>query len=229
MNRSNTIRQRSGFTAVELVVVIAIMLILTGLAAPTVFASLRRSQVQKGAALVADVARQAQQLAMQGLAPAGGECWGVALVHDPADRPEPYVALIYGKPTGNVRNRDLWDLPSPAPERKIEKLAGSLAVHVGTTMLRDATPTEVSWFYDWRTGSPLVVQSGALTGPASIGLRTLTYANAFGLGTDITTPVAAPSVGTEPGLVIASSDGQIRRAIQVFPSGLLEVVNVETR
>jgi type II secretory pathway pseudopilin PulG len=218
-----------GFTAVELIIVMSIMILLVGLAAPTVFASLRSSQVQRGAALIGNIARQAQACALQGLAPSTGETYGIAVVDDPADGNAPYAALIYGTPNSTGRMRDLWF--SDGRTRIIERLPSAVSVRVAGNALRGQAVKEVVWFYNWRTGTPLApTGTGFSTGQASVGLKSMSFADVFGITSyTVTAPVVAPSTSTDPGLEVASGDGKIRRGLQVYPSGLFEYVNIGTR
>jgi Tfp pilus assembly protein FimT len=111
-------RSRGAFTAVELVVVIGIMLLLMGMAAPAVVKSIRRGAVNSAANDVQQCWRQARMLALTHTMPrsSGGQPakhYGLALVQRTGERP--FAAVIFDNqdeggiaaaPTASILRRD---------------------------------------------------------------------------------------------------------------------------
>jgi type II secretory pathway pseudopilin PulG len=89
---------RRGFTAVELIIVIGIMMILLGIAVPSVMPAIRRGKVNDAANDITDCWRQARALAIQTPLPpaqAGGQppYFGIAIDQTTGQRP--YVEIIF--------------------------------------------------------------------------------------------------------------------------------------
>jgi type II secretory pathway pseudopilin PulG len=111
---------RNGFTAVELVVVIGIMLLLTGMAMPGVLSSLRRGAVHSTANEVIDCWRQTRRLAMDEAAldpprDPHPKHYGLLLVQRAGQRA--FAAVVYDNRSADEVASDAMIAPSGAHAR----------------------------------------------------------------------------------------------------------------
>lgn len=153
---------RQAFTAIELLIVIAIMVMMIGLALPSISESMGRSKVANAANAIQEAHRQARLLARtEGLpaptaAPAGQAHFGVHVG-------DTYAEVIYGGSSfldADGRAVARFDFPK-----------GVVAVSGGTQ-------ANVDWAYQYGTGYPIAVATasggypmpGSLDAAANIGV-----------------------------------------------------------
>lgn len=218
-------RSSSGYTAIELLIVVGIIGLLSAMATPALLPMLRRGKVSDAANAITMIARQARLLAMERTPDARGWRYGVAVVHDEATRATT-VSLILGRPedarTGDAERIVKDDADQPALQ---VRLPDAVDVWIGDTPLRDGEKKSVSWFYEWRSGVPLGAdQAGRLSANAiSVGVPQRKLAAVWGIaGNDIEPVVIAPDVEGTPGFSVRTVDNRIRRAVSVYSSGIVE-------
>jgi prepilin-type N-terminal cleavage/methylation domain-containing protein len=191
MPRPTFSKSRAGFTAIELLVVIGIMLILMGIAVPPVVGALRRGKVNEAANGVMQCWRQARSLAMANPmpeTPADGsqpKHYGVAVVADPAQGS--YAAVIYGStvidtpaeaadavlrvdPNGPADDKTN---PAVAKFRFNRAVAVRSAAPDATSV--DSTDRTLAVYAQYRTGLPISAGdvaggSGPTASPISVGM-----------------------------------------------------------
>ncbi|MBA3707311.1 MAG: prepilin-type N-terminal cleavage/methylation domain-containing protein [Planctomycetes bacterium] len=211
-------RARQGFTAIEMLMVVGIVLILATMAVPAIVPALRRGQVNDAASAIMQISKEARLLAMHAAAPADNSHYGIAIIDDPAFDPQVVVALIYGISGASPKASIVKD--ANGKNVAIKKLARSVAVYTGATELRAAGGV-LSWFYQYRTGMPIGVFAGAFsTTPVSVGCPSITVSNVWGTGNTAIAASVAPGTATVPGLSVRTVDDKIRRAIAVYVSGV---------
>ncbi|MBA3684804.1 MAG: type II secretion system protein [Planctomycetes bacterium] len=85
-------RSRLAFTAIEMVTVLTVMIILTGMAVPALMPSIRKARVNEGAEAITAIASQARALA-RGSAANDTQRYGVVVVNDAQGS---WAAVTYG-------------------------------------------------------------------------------------------------------------------------------------
>jgi prepilin-type N-terminal cleavage/methylation domain-containing protein len=223
-HRSGTItmaaycRSRRGFTAIELLTVVGVVLILATMAVPAIVPAMRRGQVNDAANAIIQVSKEARLLAMHGAAPADNRHYGVAIIDDTSFDPQVVVALVYCSAAGDPRTSILKD--GSGKNVSIKKIARSVGVYSGATELRNAGQV-LTWFYQYRTGLPIGTFSGAFSStPISVGCPAITISNVWGSGASVTADSISPGTATVPGLSVRTVDDRIRRSIAVYVSGV---------
>ena len=172
---SSHCRSRQAFTAVELVIVLAIISIIAGMTIPRVNQVFRHSSVRDAAASTISVWQHAQRLAMNESTPADGRHYGVWIRQAPGERP--YVALIKAKAI------------APTEADIISEGDGGLHRHyinrnVLLASAKDGAEAsyqdqDVVWYAQYGSGKPISPEavvdhpnpSASLASPWPIGLR----------------------------------------------------------
>ncbi len=218
--------QRAGFTAIELIVVVSVIILLVSLTVPSIMPALKKGAVNDAATAIQRVCSQARQLArtrqepsLSGAGAGGVKYWGVNVVV-PTDFPTKpaYAAVIFGNgtPTGpdtSLENNPVsgkpWyrqDMPrSSAPYRMAALPTGNPRVY--TFMAKGSS---LGWYYQYRTG--FVIKDGSTaTQPINVGTP----------GDNTVTPSIPP--GTPAVFGVASLDQKYVMAIAVYSIGLANI------
>ena len=95
---------RAGFTAIELLVVIGIMMILLGVAVPTMMPAIRRGKINSALNDISGAWRQARILAMMNAIPSGVAPPHFGIVINQTAGQQAYVAVIFDKVTTGIPN-----------------------------------------------------------------------------------------------------------------------------
>jgi type II secretory pathway pseudopilin PulG len=203
-------RRRAGFTMVELVTVIGIILLLTGLTLPAIAGALRRQAVENACRTIIEASRVAADLACRTNPPASGPVpfFGVA-IEAKADGSDASVVVTWGTtypPTpaqALVRKTTEWfdwtqynaasDVAgSPAVWRR--RLPGGVALHMPVGDPNALQPVSAAgWLYQYRTGWPIVSASLTATGR---------------------------SIGVSPDPLLVMRTGQMASAVAIYDFGL---------
>lgn len=242
-------RCRLGFTAIELLIVLIVVLILIGLVVPGLLGALRKGSVNDAANSIVRVSSQARQFARtRALDSANPKYFGMILVA-PADGKPTYAALTYGA-NCPPQLGDILPQPNGNPVCKLGFNA-NVVVYRGEAKaendpsVQPLAPGEcLGWVYQYRTGYPIY--------PAGRPLIEWPTIHTVNLGVD---PVAAdwrrdPSsdnrwingVWTDPSgddyietwdpkvypdplrhLTLRTADGRYKSAIAVYQIGLSNV------
>lgn len=193
---------RAGFSALELLIVLLILIILTGVGSFAVLRTLKHSTFSKGLNDLQDASRQAQMLAMRAPGPIDGEYYGLRLS---ADNGALVATVVLGDQAVGDQQ---WNLPA------------SLACYLNGTL---ETAPDVSWHYQPNTG--LTMQrtgSGTYAGPGvQVGVPMPDLSEAPGLDITDVLIIAQQSNSTTPGVEIGLRDGSLRRAMRVLASGAM--------
>lgn len=222
-------RQRRGFTLMEMMAVVVTVGILATMSVPAFLPALRKAKVQESAGYIENVARQARILAMSRNRPIGASAshYGVVLVPNSGSTPA-YAALTYGTTatTGDIlmngsepavryflnRNVALWRYAGTSPggsrNAPAQVDAGALASEVSSGT--------IGWIFDYRTGHPLNPDS-VTDGPIGIGCGHDPLAKPIGSSTS-TTRYQWPSPIADH-LSVRSLDGRHRVAIAIYGFG----------
>jgi type II secretory pathway pseudopilin PulG len=224
-------RSRAGFTAIELMVVVSIIILLVAMTVPSIFPAIRKGRVHDAASAILRVASQARQLARSRTIPSTPaevlNFYGVAIVV-PASGPA-YAVITYdniaanGAALGAVGRLADWSNTNylskqvfnanVMPYNSIKVPGGG-----GVKTIYGLIPrgSMVGWYYQYRTG--FVIQN------ASPPDKT----NYFQIGSIGTAAVSANSTTGAPAVVaypptvlgVCSLDQQYVVAIAVYSIGL---------
>lgn len=149
---------RSAFTAIELLIVIAIMVMMIGLAVPSMAESLQRTKVANAANAIQEAHKQARQLARETALP--------ILANSPNNQPHfgvrvtgTYAEVTYGgAPMKDENNVEF---------AHFDFQKGSVAVSGGAQ-------ANVTWLYQYGTGYPcansVYTMPGSITDAVNIGV-----------------------------------------------------------
>jgi prepilin-type N-terminal cleavage/methylation domain-containing protein len=213
-------KRRSGFTAIELLISISVILVLVGMAVPAIAPSIRRGRVNEAANAITQISRQARMLAIQ-RQPEESH-YGVLVADDPALGPGPIVALIYGHPQDGKKD-DIERIVRDARGEPValQRFTSAVSVWTADGALRDQSDKFVSWWYKFGSGIPIAVVGGKFTlGPATVGTPKIALSNVWGIGgNDHDVAAVAASRPGEPGLSLRSADNRTRCAVAVYVSG----------
>jgi len=162
-------RRRAGFTAIEMLVVVSVLILLTAMSVPGLVGAVRRGRVNEAASAVIGAATTARQLARTSAR--SSDYFGVVVV---ADEVPAYVAVTYGRTADKasilLANRARAEGPDNQPLYK-RTLNRNVMIYSGAQPLIGSN----GWMYQYRTGVPVV--TAATNAPAvdiaGISLRTL--------------------------------------------------------
>jgi type II secretory pathway pseudopilin PulG len=161
-------RTRDGFTAIEMMVVISVMILLVAMSLPGLFPALKKGRVSDAAEAIMRVASQARQMARLRPQPVGAAVsyYGVSVVV-PATGPA-YAVLTYGNnPPGAAANEFYNDLNGNGtadPNEYVCKVNfnngvrpfnGSTGAPPAVVYTLMGPGSSVAWFYQYRTGFPI--------------------------------------------------------------------------
>jgi prepilin-type N-terminal cleavage/methylation domain-containing protein len=218
--RAAATHPRRGYTAIELLIVLGIVSIITTMAVPAIVPAMRKGRVNDGINAILHVSRQARILAMQNPPPADGRHYGVAIFDDPDSDKTPVVALIFGSPSDGKDDRGR--ILTGGDGKPVAKQAMSAAVEVwsGEKRLRDGAKI-VTWYFEYQSGVPISTDdTGFSTSPVNVGVPDVALTNVWGLiGNDISVPSVSPGTASVPGLSVRTADNSIRRALALYVSG----------
>jgi len=230
-NKRKSSHGQSGYTLIELMVVISVAIILLGMSAPPVMRSIRRQAVALAVEKLLSVHTQAQVLAQGGMQPVDQSHYGMVVVQDPGQRA--YAALIYGRPTGSSIRNLIQLNDRGLPVARVD-LPIAVDVQVGAGRLANTATRELAWFYQYRTGVPLAMNGITLSrSGVNVGGPSLAFGTAakplFGLTIGgspyiLTANAVAPDTATEPGISLRSVNGSYRRAVVIYASGVSHAV-----
>ena len=215
---------RAGFTAIELIVVVSVIILLVSLTVPSIMPALKKGAVNDAATAIQRACSQARQLARTRQEPSlsagtgGIKYWGVNVVVPTDPAKAAYAAVIFGNSVPGGANTALennpvsnkpWyrqDMPRSASPFMMNALpTGNPRIY--TFMARG---TSVGWYYQYRTGF-VIKDGGTATQPINIGTPG---------DSTVTPPVVA---GTPPVFGVASLDQKYVMAIAVYSIGLANI------
>jgi len=233
---------RAGFTAIEMMVVVSIIIVLVAMVVPTIGPAMKKGAVNDAASAIQRACSMARQLARSTTQPRGTPAeplkwYGVAVVV-PAEsdkRFPAYAVVVYGNSTidYSLASSEGNQYPNSTP-----KLDGSGSLYTGIkpagkfTFSRNVMPmkadvanatsipsyafmapqTAVGWYYQYRTG--FVFQNPAA--PPSSGID-------IGVPPP---PTGGGVTGTPQAFGVASLDMKYRVAVAIYKIGLMNAQDV---
>lgn len=214
---------RSGFTLIELVVVVGVLIAGSTVAVSGVFSALRGNAVEDAVRTVELVCRAAQDHARQAdvRAIAAGQPfqpgwrYGVVLVDARGAGRTPWVGLTYG-PAATAEHLLLDAAGEPVLRRELPRLVGVLTGSSSSDLARlspaPGATGEVGWMFQYGTGW-LTLEPTRHLRPTFVGVDPARIA-ATGLPPAIC--VAGPAL-----IALATPDRSTVRSIELFPVGAL--------
>jgi type II secretory pathway pseudopilin PulG len=172
-------RLRAGFTAIEMMVVVSIIIVLVAMVVPTIGPAMKKGAVHDAASAIQRACSQARQLARSNTEPraangANPKWYGVAVVVPSEANKPAYAVVIYGNQSidygfanqeSNQYPNSTPDLSAPPPAelsgyKPAAKFPFSRNVMPVMDQTAGTTPayafmtagTAVGWYYQYRTG-----------------------------------------------------------------------------
>jgi type II secretory pathway pseudopilin PulG len=226
----------SGFTALELVVVMTIVLILTALIAPGIYPAIAKGRVHEAANAIMSVAATARRMALSttpGISTTGAATnyYGVAVVSPTSGGPA-YAVLLYGNSTPSTPTDSssilsgalMADIPTQYRQQRIFNINVMPFSGSGTSL--PATVTLVSggviaWYYQYRTGAVLYPASSSNLVPMNIGVIVTAATPPTDMG-PTGVPLSGSTIGvTDPVFGVSTLDQRFKTAIAVYSVGLM--------
>lgn len=217
-------RRNTGFTAIELLVVISVMLLLGTMTTIGVVRSMRQAVFNKAVASVQEMATQARLLAIACNDP--GAHYGVRLGRDP--QTQRLAAMVVRHPPTDGAE-DLGD-GSGVVGRLARQLPPIVDVWAGDGSEVEplADDAVVTWFYASGSGFPVVREGAGFSAPGvAIGVPkpSLEVAGGggipvFGVKPGTQAPVRHPTEAGTPGLSVRTRDQRMRVAIAIYSTGV---------
>jgi prepilin-type N-terminal cleavage/methylation domain-containing protein len=201
---------RSGFTAIELMVVITVMVILLGLAIPSLVGALRKGKVNDAANCIIRASSQAKQLAKTRAAVAS-DFYGLIIVNDEVPA---YVAVTFGHTGTKADILHQQNDPSKPALIKYPFNRNVLIYEENDAALA----TDLGWCYQYRTGYP-IQDAKHFCGnaqPAPSG-----SSKTIDIGVDTGNGVLYPFL--KKSLSLRTMDGKYRTGIAIYRIGLANV------
>lgn len=225
----------AGFTAIEMMVVVSIVIVLVAMVVPTIGPAMKKGAVHDAANAIQRACSMARQLARSTTEPrdtpsSPKKYYGVAVVVPDNEREPAYAVVIYDQggvvsfsnakdeakqyPNGTPKldgSGDVYSGIKPAGKftfsRNVMPIRADSASATATPTYTFMTPgSAVGWYYNYRTG--FVFKSASPTPPAS--------------GHDI----GVPGGETPQGFGVASLDMKYRVAVAIYKIGLLNAQDV---
>ena len=214
---------RLGFTAIEMMVVVSIVIILVAMVVPTIGPAMRKGAVHDSANAIQRACSQARQLARSNSEPSTNTMWYGVSVVVPNDGKAAYAVVIYGNedPSTSFFSTPDHQYPNRTPlldgttgTYTAYKPAAKFALNRNVMPFKDKSisvppaytfmgPGDViGWYYQYRTGFVFMDP----TKP--------------GVGIDIGVPVSPATTGPQS-FGVASLDKKYVVAIAVYKIGLL--------
>jgi type II secretory pathway pseudopilin PulG len=189
----------SGFTSIELLVVLSIMVLLGGITVPMMLPALRKGSVSDAVNTIASVTEQARSLALATARPTAGatpgpeDCFGVVIFRE-AER---YVVALTRGPTADPGRIALDPVTGEPLSRQV--LPAGVAVLVGSSEASSGPVTSsLGWLFQYRTGL-CVAEPGQDAQAIQVGRG---------------------DAAVSRYLAVSTPDGRYRSEVAVFPIGL---------
>ncbi len=217
---------RAGFTAIEMMVVVSIIILLVAMTVPSIFPAIKKGRVHDAANAIMRVASQARQLArtrQQPSAAMGLRYYGVSVVMPPGGAPA-YAVLVYGDGSSPPASPSAEELKTQNDSTKfVAKMEFNRNVlpyqsssSPGPTVKTPiSTGQGVRWYYQYRTG--FVIQNATT---ATTTMNVGTAAVPAQAATATTPAIPAIPAGTPAEFGVCSLDQQYVVAVAIYSIGL---------
>lgn len=172
-------RSRSGFTAIELLIVIGVMMLMMGMAVPAVMPALRKGALRSAVTDIEACWSQAQVLAKRATLPPGNTPahYGI-VIHQQAGQ-RPYVAMIHDAVAGSsmpaLLHQDGDPSRPPVAKRTFNRnvIVGTATDATGATV--DTADRTLVIYAQYQTGLPISAADvaagrGMVAAPVSLGV-----------------------------------------------------------
>ena len=233
-NKSNNV-SRLGFTAIEMMVVVSIVIILVAMVVPTIGPAMRKGAVHDSANAIQRACSQARQLARSNSEPDGSvgrplKWYGVSVVV-PSDGKAAYAVVIYGGASDNPSTFTFASSSSNHYPNGTPLLDGTTGTYSGLkAAAKFPLSRSVMPFQDPTVPALPTLPAYTFMGPGSAIGWYYQYRTGFvfmnpaapGVGVDIGVPVIPSIVTLQPqSFGVASLDKKYKVAIAVYKIGLL--------
>jgi type II secretory pathway pseudopilin PulG len=224
-----------GFTAIEMMVVVSIVIILVAMVVPTIGPAMRKGAVHDSANAIQRACSQARQLARSNSEPEGSatkplKWYGVSVVV-PDDGKAAYAVVVYGGVSDNPSTYAFASSSSNHYPNGTPKLDGTTSTYSGyKAAAKFPLSRSVMPFKDETVPTLPALPAYTFMAPGSAIGWYYQYRTGFvfmnpassGVGVDIGVPVISPATTTAPqSFGVASLDKKYIVAIAVYKIGLL--------
>jgi type II secretory pathway pseudopilin PulG len=201
MTRSPSTAPRGGFTAIELLVVLGIIILLMSMSVPGLVGALRKGKVNDAANTIVRVSSQGRQLARTRQIGAATKFYGMVLVNDETPA---YAALTYGTTASKTTILHRGGDPTKPEVCKLN-------FNRNITLMLDAAPltAELGWMYQYRTGYPIIVNN--------------ITASSVNIGAPNLPAVDAIDSRFSKVISVMTIDGKYKSAVAIYQIGLANI------
>lgn len=217
---------RSGYSLIELMIVISVMILLSSLTLSRVVSSMRSAAVSRAMSDIRDVASQAQTRAGN-LVMAADQAYPGVLIGKVDGRWQ--VALVNAT-AANAATVGWSDAVIDGQGRPaIHQMSPNVNLWLADTLAADSQ--RIAWFYEPATGRVVVASGASFSLPgAMLGYEPPAIFDSSGTalvfgarpGVSLVTVVHPPVAGV-PGISFRSRDQKTKYALSVLPSGVLNL------
>lgn len=233
-------RRRAGFTALEMIIVVGVMILLASLALPSFIRAQRNAVLTQAEAAIRDISEMSHGMALRTTTDRDGHRFGVGLVP---------------QTNGATEVRVLWAVPTdPDPTAKIYQSVGyqsevqtikrlipaSVAVYVGNTELPQVGQAQskvvgsnLHWFFENSTGMTIAYPDGQTIRATQVGvlpprLTTMTTSGSLpnyyavvaqAPGIILEPHSTAPGAAGVPGFSLRLRGDPMGRALSIYATG----------
>ncbi len=224
---------RAGFTALEMVIVVGVMILLASLAMPSFIRAQRNAVLTQAEAAIREVSEMSHGMAMRTTTDLQGHRFGVGLVPLPNGSTE--VRVLWATPT----DKNPTDSIYISENQKIKRLIpASVLVNVCGTELSKVTSSQTKvvgsnlhWFFENTTGMTIAYPDGSTIRSTQVGVTPPNLDASDGNPNYFAVPqksarnaaiephTTAPSATGVPGLSLRIRGDQVGRAMSIYATG----------
>lgn len=225
-HRSFSSSSSSGYSLIEVLIVISVMILLSSMALTRVVTSMRTAAVSRAMSHIRETASQAQARAMNTTMGIGQAYPGVLI----AKQDGRWQVGLVEAAAGSAASVTFADAVADEQGRAaVHQLSSGVRMWLGTSVAQDSD--SLTWFYEPSTGRVVVPQSGGFSGPgAMIGYDPPPIFDSSGVplvfgarpGFTVLNALHSPD-GLTPGVSFRSADQRTKYSLAVLPSGILNL------
>ena len=234
--RSPSARARSGFTAIELMVVVTVIILLVAMTVPSIFPAIRKGRVHDAANAITRVASQARQLARSRAQPSGQagdvlKWYGVAVVvpasgsayavltYDSLNPNSSSVSAPFGLQAASSTAANTSYVSKQVFNANVMPFTGvQVAPGPGSKGVYSLQPRNsiVGWYYQYRTG--FVINNSSA--PTALNCSQIASIGTPAVAANPTTGAPAVIAGTPAVFGVTSLDQIYVVALSIYSIGL---------
>lgn len=219
--RQENCRTRRGFTLIEMMVVISIIIVLSAASIPSILSISRRAAVSAAVTRVQSLLNESQRFAKRKTLVAqvltAADHYGVVFVNDVS---APYVAMTYGT---QITDEMLDEFGQPFSRVKIP---------ASLELAWDGASTRLGWFFQYGTGKPILLpadQRPINIGTPAVAAKGLETSGGSSWSSKKLYNPAIPAIPVSPVssfIHLRQRNGRIAMAVAQYSNGLIAISDV---